>query len=261
MIQKAMSIASISRYQSLMDDEATFTLAAILERPSSFHDEFMRYSYSVLTTSFMGFTVRSPSDPFIENNETFTAEIMKSFRPDYYPSNVFPILRYLPTWTLPSLRKMESLRRVYIDEMWAFKEETVKRVNDGTATDSVYKHFILNRDDYNLTDEEAVHTFQTMIDGGTRSPHNNLLGFLVLMMEYPEWQRKLQDEVDRVVGKDRLPTYEDIPNLPTVRAVVKEGVRYRSLVAEMGVSHCLEQDDVFEGFFFQKGTTLHATFA
>ncbi|KAL2280266.1 hypothetical protein FJTKL_12715 [Diaporthe vaccinii] len=261
MMQKAMTITSISKYQGMMDDEATFTLNAILEQPSSFHAEFMRYSYSVLTTAFMGFTIRSASDPFIEHNESFTAEVMNTFRPDYFPSNVFPVLRYLPMWTLPSLRKMESLRKRNIGEMWAMKKKISDRVSEGTATESVYKHFLQNRSEYNVTDEEAVHTFQTLIDGGTRSPHNNLLGFLFLMMEYPEWQRKLQDEVDKVVGKGRLPNYQDIADLPTVRAVVKEGVRYRSLIAEMGVSHTLEQDDIYEGFFFEKGTTLHATFA
>jgi cytochrome P450 len=100
-----------------------------------------------------------------------------------------------------------------------------------------------------------------MIDGGTRSPHNNLLTFLFLMMEFPEWQKKLQEEVDRVVGKDRMPSYTDIPNMPTVRAIVKETVRYRSIVAEMGIGHCLQTDDIYKGYFFEKGTVFNAIFA
>lgn len=209
----------------------------------------------------LGFSVRSASDPYIRDNEDFTAEIMNSFRPDCFPSNVFPFLRYMPYWLVPSLRKMENLRKKYVEQMWSFRSKIEESVKDGSAMESIYKHFLLNRGDYAVTDEESVHTFQTMIDGGTRSPHNNLLAFLFLMMEYPEWQRKLQEEVDQVVGKDRIPSYKDIPNLPTVRAIVKEGVRYRSLVAEMGISHCLEKDDIYDGYFFEKGTVFHATFA
>ena len=156
---------------------------------------------------------------------------------------------------------MERLRREYVEQMWSFRSRIEKSVKDGSAMESIYKHFLLNRGDYAVTDEESVHTFQGMIDGGTRSPHNNLLTFLFLMMEYPEWQRKLHEEVDQVVGKDRMPTYADIPKLPTVRAIVKEGVRFRSIVAEMGITHCLEKDDVYEGYFFEKGTVFHAPFA
>ncbi|KND88299.1 Cytochrome P450 [Tolypocladium ophioglossoides CBS 100239] len=261
LMHSAVSIASINKYQSLMDDEATFTLHALLQSPSSFHDEFLRYSYSVLTSSMLGFSVRSASDPYIHHNEDFTAEIMKSFRPDCFPSNVFPFLRRMPSWLVPSLRTMERLRREYVEQMWSFRSKIEKSVKDGSAMESIYKHFLLNRGDYAVTDEESVHTFQAMIDGGTRSPHNNLLTFLFLMMEYPEWQRKLQKEVEQVVGNDRMPSYKDIPNLPTVRAIVKEGVRFRSIVAEMGISHCLEQDDIYEGYFFEKGTVFHATFA
>ncbi|OGE56501.1 hypothetical protein PENARI_c003G04885 [Penicillium arizonense] len=261
MIQSAINITSINKYQSLMDDEATFTLNALLESPDSFHGEFLRYSYSVLTSSLLGFSVRSPSDPFIDHNETFTAELMNSFRPDCFPSNVFPLLRKMPMWLMPSLRTMERLRKEYVSEMWAFRSKIEKLVKDGSATESIYKRFLLNRNEYSVTDEESVHTFQAMIDGGTRSPHNNLLTFLFLMMEFPEWQKKLQEEVDKVVGKDRMPSYTDIPNLPTVRAIVKETVRYRSIVAEMGIGHCLQEDDIYDGYFFEKGTVFNAIFA
>jgi cytochrome P450 len=261
MIKNAVNITSINKYQLLMDNEATQSLFAIIQSPSSFDAELLRYAYSVLTSSLLGFSVPSSSDPYIEYNENFTAKIMTSFRPDCFPSNVFPVLRHMPDWLVPSLRTMENLRREYVDQMWALRSRIEESVKNGTALDSIYKRFLLNRNDYDVTNEEAVHTFQGMLDGGTRSPHNNLLTFLILMMEYPEWQAKLQKEVDEVTGKDRMPNYADIPNLPTVRAIVKEGVRYRSIVAEMGITHCLEQDDVYNGYFFEKGTVFHATFS
>ena len=42
------------------------------------------------------------------------------------------------------------------------------------------------------------------------------------MVHYPEEMKKLQNEVDKVVGDDRLPEFEDVPQLPRVRAVAKE---------------------------------------
>ncbi len=55
------------------------------------------------------------------------------------------------------------------------------------------------------------------------------------MTLYPDIQRKAQEELDRVVGSDRLPTFSDRKNLPYVDALVREAIRlnYRP-VGEIG---------------------------
>ena len=49
--------------------------------------------------------------------------------------------------------------------------------------------------------------------------------FFLAMLLYPDIQRKAQAEVDRVVGRDRLPEFSDEPSLPYVTALVKEVLR------------------------------------
>lgn len=49
--------------------------------------------------------------------------------------------------------------------------------------------------------------------------------FFLAMLLYPEIQSKAQAEVDRVIGKDRLPDFSDEPSLPYVTALVKEVLR------------------------------------
>ena len=46
-----------------------------------------------------------------------------------------------------------------------------------------------------------------------------------MMVMHPEVQRKAQEEIDRVVGNDRLPTFADQSSLPYVDALVKEVFR------------------------------------
>ena len=46
---------------------------------------------------------------------------------------------------------------------------------------------------------------------------------------FPEIQKKLQAEVDRVVGRDRVPNYEDLANMPYVKAFVRESLRFREV--------------------------------
>lgn len=53
--------------------------------------------------------------------------------------------------------------------------------------------------------------------------------FMLAMVLYPEAQKRAQEEIDRVVGRDRLPTFQDEDNLPYVRALVKEIMRWRGV--------------------------------
>lgn len=55
------------------------------------------------------------------------------------------------------------------------------------------------------------------------------------MLHNPDVQTRARQELDAVVGKERLPTLEDESSLPYITAVVKEGLRWRP-VAPAGLS-------------------------
>ena len=69
--------------------------------------------------------------------------------------------------------------------------------------------------------------------------------------------RKAQEEIDRVIGNDRLPTSMDRPNLPYIEAVVKEVLRWHP-VAPMGLPHTSTTEDVVEGYLIPKGSMVIA---
>ena len=75
------------------------------------------------------------------------------------------------------------------------------------------------------------------------------------MMVYPEVQKTAQEEIDRVVGSDRLPTMTDREHLPYIEAVVKETLRWHP-VAPMSLPHTSTEDDICEGYFIPKGSML-----
>ncbi|KAH7034771.1 cytochrome P450 [Microdochium trichocladiopsis] len=80
--------------------------------------------------------------------------------------------------------------------------------------------------------------------------------FFMAMELNPEWQKKAQEEIDRVCG-DRMPTTADSPNLPTVRACLKEALRWRS-GTPLGVPHQCEEDNMWRGELVKKGTIILA---
>lgn len=69
------------------------------------------------------------------------------------------------------------------------------------------------------------------------------------MAVFQEKQEKAQAELDRVVGRERLPDYEDEKNLPFVSAFVKEVLRWRSVAILAGIPHAPTADDVYRGYF------------
>ena len=80
------------------------------------------------------------------------------------------------------------------------------------------------------------------------------------MSLYPEVQKKAQEELDRVVGRTRLPDFDDYDNLIYVRAIMLESLRWMPVVP-MGVPHKVTRDDEYRGFFIPKGTTIIAVSA
>lgn len=79
--------------------------------------------------------------------------------------------------------------------------------------------------------------------------------FFLVMTLYPEAQRKAQEEIDRVIGTDRLPTFDDRDNLPYAEAVLKEVLRFQP-IAPMGLPHTTTVDDIYEGYLIPKGALV-----
>ena len=46
------------------------------------------------------------------------------------------------------------------------------------------------------------------------------------MVSYPDVQKKAQDELDTVVGRSRMPNFQDIDNLLYIQCIVKEILRW-----------------------------------
>jgi hypothetical protein len=61
-----------------------------------------------------------------------------------------------------------------------------------------------------------------------------LLTFFLAMLMNPDAQTKAQEEIDRVIGTDRLPTFEDESKLPYVSALSREIFRWQQ-VAPFGM--------------------------
>jgi cytochrome P450 len=105
-------------------------------------------------------------------------------------------------------------------------------------------------------DEEAIKwTAVSLYAAGSDSTVSILTSFVLAMVMFPEVQRKAQDEIDRVVGSDRLPGFQDRENLPYISGIVKEAWRWNP-VGPMGLAHMAEEDIIYNDYLIPKGAYL-----
>ncbi|CAN8032591.1 unnamed protein product, partial [Ixodes persulcatus] len=91
---------------------------------------------------------------------------------------------------------------------------------------------------------------------GTNTVRASMLWHLLNCARDPEGvQRKLQQEVDKVVGRVRALEWEDRHKMPYTMAAVWEMLRWRT-VAPLGVIRAVERDTTIGGFYVPAGTVV-----
>ena len=74
---------------------------------------------------------------------------------------------------------------------------------------------------------------------------------MLCLLHHPEYQRKIQQELDSVIGRDRLPQISDRGKCPFIEAVVMEAMRYITPVPFL-LPHVCTEDVKFEGYYIAK---------
>ena len=68
------------------------------------------------------------------------------------------------------------------------------------------------------------------MDAGAETSSSFLQTFVIALLQNPESQRKAQEEIDRVIGGDRMPILDDFERLPYVKALVREVSRRSCMI-------------------------------
>ena len=71
----------------------------------------------------------------------------------------------------------------------------------------------------------------------------------------PHVVRKAQEELDRVLGSERLPDFSDQEDLPYIFAIVKEPFRW-GCPFPIGLPKRVTEDDTYNGYFIPAGAVI-----
>nr|XP_020834338.1 cytochrome P450 2K1-like [Phascolarctos cinereus] len=99
-----------------------------------------------------------------------------------------------------------------------------------------------------------------IFSAGTETTSTTLCWGLLLMMKYPEVQRRVQAEINKVISLRRDPQAQDRKNMPYTEAVIHEIQRFANIVP-MGVSRSVLADTKFRGYVIPEGTEVIPLFS
>ncbi|XP_014370851.2 probable cytochrome P450 304a1 [Papilio machaon] len=135
----------------------------------------------------------------------------------------------------------EDYDRHFLD-MYIRKMNEEKKLNKTTYSED---QLVLLCTDYMFPAASAVQALLTM-----------LVDRLLL---HPEVQDKVHEEIDRVVGRDRMPTLDDRKNMPYTEACIREALRMDTIVP-LGVSHRATSDTKLGGYDIPQDTMVNLNF-
>ncbi|KAI9441782.1 cytochrome P450 [Lactarius indigo] len=182
--------------------------------------------------------------------------------------NHLPFLRHIPSWVPwfsyePLTRLGRELGLRTMNEPIDFVKNAMR---DGTAVSSLAREQLLEVESMDGPErqmqEDVVKRVLGSMYQALKSPStiehtaqtvSSMTSLFAALTLYPEVQKRAQAQIDSVVSRVRLPTFEDRSRLPYIEAICKELLRWQ-MVLPLGFPHASTEDSVYRGLFIPKGS-------
>ncbi|SJL15448.1 related to Cytochrome P450 [Armillaria ostoyae] len=190
-------------------------------------------------------------------------------QPGNYLADAFPILRKLPDALAPWRIKGREMHEWEMELWGGLLDDIQADINKGVSVPCYVGTYLKQRaenghaeapgcgltEDGWLRDKLLAYTAATVLEAGSDTTASTMQSFILFMLSHPAVLEKVRAEIDSVVGPDRMPTFDDEPNLPYFVACIKETLRRRPPTI-MGIPHSADEDEVYNGYFIPKGATV-----
>ncbi|KAG2126532.1 cytochrome P450 [Suillus clintonianus] len=255
---------SALKFRPMQIKRAREMIVNLIDDPQHYHSHFATFSSSVAMSVVYGYQPSARDDPMIrivENALAIGLDVLTLERA--FLVKTFPFLLKLPDWCWGSWIKHEArvsthganeMRDVPFRYAQQHKTEDSRLGQLSMVAENLQR--MEKRDEVSKPMLEAAlkKAATTAIIGSYETTTSTLMAFALAMVSYPDVQRRAQEEIDIVTGRDRLPTFEDRASLPYVESVLRETYRWHPILP-LGMPHAASCDDTYNGFFISKGTT------
>ncbi|KAF5384030.1 hypothetical protein D9757_006947 [Collybiopsis confluens] len=248
---------AVEKYKPIQAKEALILINDLLMDPDDWVKHVRRAGGStVLGVAYNIPTIKSIDHPQLNAIFDFTIHLVNTAYVDSFLVESFPWLRHFPAWMMTWKARALRWSRESIPMFRSMYEKVKQDWENGLAQPNLTTVVVEQQEKFGLNDTEI--TWMVAAIAAASETMTGVLAWLFLAMAmYPEVQARAQAELDRVVGRDRLPSFDDIDDLPYIRAMVKEVLRLNP-VDPLGLQHRSIEDDVYKGYFIPKGTVCIA---
>ncbi|KAF5382615.1 hypothetical protein D9615_002768 [Tricholomella constricta] len=208
-----------------------------------------------------GHHIVSNDDGYYKIAHDATTALFESGPAGGTPLDIFPFLEHFPSWFPGTYYANYARDKRHLAR--TFHEAPVQKVQEQMRAENAEPSFAQSHletmaregSESRLTLHDIHGAASILHVVGTDTTTVTLTIFVLAMVLYPECQRKAQEELDAVLGPGRLPEFSDHVSLPFVECVWQETLRWHQ-AAPLGLPHVSAVDDVYNGMFIPKGTTI-----
>ncbi|KAL4971891.1 cytochrome P450 [Aspergillus desertorum] len=253
-----LALRAASSYRPLQDLESQQLLFDVLgewdkfgEKGIDFHHHFERAMASTIYCLNYGYRLQTGYEKELMDGKKVQAEFARTGQVGAYLVDSFPSLNYLPKFLAPwkkegaKLYELErqlhvgNLRRALNNRSWNF----AKYMKDSPEAAT-------------MPEEELAFDLGILADAGLDTSTVALDWFIVAWITSgTTWVKKAQQLLDEVVGRDRMPTFEDRPKLAYIDAIASETLRWRPVVVS-GVPHFTKVQDEYMDYHIPANSTI-----
>ncbi|NXU28827.1 CP1B1 protein, partial [Thalassarche chlororhynchos] len=170
--------------------------------------------------------------------------------------DALPWLQRFPSPVRAAYRAFRDLNRDFYGFVRGKFLQHQRSLRPGAAPRDMMDAFIrLQREQPRLQLEHVPATVTDIFGASQDTLSTALQWLLIFLIRYPNVQAKMQEEVDRIVGRDRLPCAEDQPHLPYIMAFLYESMRFSSFVP-VTIPHATTTNTFIMGYLIPKDTVI-----
>ncbi|KAG1869131.1 cytochrome P450 [Suillus tomentosus] len=239
-------------YEPMQTRYAKNVVLDILNDPKNHQGHNMSYSASLtLSVTYGKITPTSYKDPAVLDIQRFSARLGRAVRPGEYLVDAYPILRFVPGY-LSQLKAWNREEMVFYQE---HLDEVRRQMREGTARPSFARFMLENQKQYQIEDRELAFLAGVIFGAGTDATTSAMTIMMMAAATHTDAQARVQEELDDVVGRMRLPTFADQEMLPQVTAFILESLRWRP-VSFGGFPHRTSKDIIWKNYLIPAGATV-----
>lgn len=170
--------------------------------------------------------------------------------------NVFPrLMEWIPGEHHKAFARIDELRKFVIEKV----QEHEKTLDPNSPRDYIDCFLTRAMKEKDIPSEfhyeNLISTVFNLYIGGTETTSSTIRYTFYVLIKYPEIQKKMHLEIDRVIGHERIPFMTDRKSLHFVDAVLHEVQRFMD-IAPLGAPHYALHNIAFKGYTIPKGTMI-----